>query len=175
MKKTLNILLGLAIVAIAAVSCKNNENKTFENKAAVDAQGLYEGVWNVTCEDPDVNDTIYYGTIEILPDTVNQSKYVGRIKITRDDNPNEWPKSAMTNIAHAGKDFSFFNSISRDTVVVEGTNKMGSTFAGRLYEDGSATMTCAFIGYVKYKAGRFWKERPVIQVYEFVGTKKKEK
>lgn len=168
--KSPKILLGLLVMALAVVSCKK-ETLSFENKAAVDAAGTYTGTWFVTSSSPEANDTVYYGSVRILPDEVNQSQFVGRLVVTRDDNPEMWPKSAMTNISHAGGDFALFNSISRDTTVVEGTYKMGSTFTGRIYEDGSAKLVCAFIEYITYYVGKKEKQKPVIMTYTFDGKK----
>ena len=144
----------MAVIAAMCMACTPKEEvRTYENTAAQDAVGVYEGTWTSVSSSSGTA-TDYTGTIEFQ---VFKDSLANQCLIYVKSEGAGWNLRGLTNVAHAGDDIVFNNDKPAG-------NGLNAQFYGRLKADGSAVMSFSSTG----REGR----KTVIFNNNFAGKKK---
>ncbi len=150
--KKIAYILTMAL-GIVLASCDKEEVRHYDNTAAQDAVGVYEGTWqSISSYSGDT--TFNTGTIElsVFKDTLANQCFV----YVESASFGNTRLRGLANVAHAGDDIVFNNDKASG-------NGLGSSFYGRISADGTATMSFSSSG----KEGR----KTVILSNSFYGKK----
>lgn len=125
-----------AVAILSLVGCQHNEEvRVYEHTAAQDIAGNYVGTWHATSTAG--LDTIYSVGCSVRFEVYKDSLPSVAMIYPRCDQAG-WATNlrGITNVAHAGDALNFNNDKS--------ANGLGSTFFGRVDENGNMTMSINF-------------------------------
>ena len=150
--KKIAYILSMALCMVLA-SCDKEEVRHYDNTAAQDAVGVYEGTWTSVSSSSGTA-TDYTGTIELA---VFKDSLANQCFVYVKCEEAKWNLRGLANVSHAGDDIVFNNENASG-------NGLGAGFYGRISGDGKATMYFSGTG----KEGR----KTVIFSNSFAGQKK---
>ena len=150
--KKIAYILSMALCMVLA-SCDKEEVRHYDNTAAQDAVGVYEGTWTSVSSSSGTS-TDYTGTIELA---VFKDSLANQCFVYVKCEEAKWNLRGLANVSHAGDDIVFNNENASG-------NGLGAGFYGRISGDGKATMYFSGTG----KEGR----KTVIFSNSFAGQKK---
>ena len=150
--KKIAYILSMALCMVLA-SCDKEEVRRYDNTAAQDAVGVYEGTWTSVSSSSGTA-TDYTGTIELA---VFKDSLANQCFVYVQCEEAKWNLRGLANVSHAGDDIVFNNENASG-------NGLGAGFYGRISGDGKATMYFSGTG----KEGR----KTVIFSNSFAGQKK---
>ena len=150
--KKIAYILSMALCMVLA-SCDKEEVRRYDNTAAQDAVGVYEGTWTSVSSSSGTA-TDYTGTIELA---VFKDSLANQCFVYVKCEEAKWNLRGLANVSHAGDDIVFNNENASG-------NGLGAGFYGRISGDGKATMYFSGTG----KEGR----KTVIFSNSFAGQKK---